>query len=197
VGAVVVLGAEQEPSELTAVHGVLLRWLDSWPAHVLGRVRRDAAVDVREPVVAAHRRETSVDRRRGQAALFHGRPVDLDVRPGRCQDHEVLVRGPLKEGAQVLTVGLEGSAAVPGEERRSRQLRLIGRWHCVFVGPQRRRRHDQCCRHREPPQVERLHTTQTDRPLLTTCLLGQQPAIEDTRGPLGSRWVVRSGLEVH
>jgi hypothetical protein len=49
VSAVVVLGAEQESSEFTAVHGVLLCWLDSWPAHVLGWVRRDAAVDVREP----------------------------------------------------------------------------------------------------------------------------------------------------
>lgn len=40
-------------------------------------------------------------------------------------DLEVLVAGPLGVLAQVLSVGLEGSAAVAGQERRSRQLRLV------------------------------------------------------------------------
>ena len=54
VGSVEVFGSEQEPSELTAVHGVLFGGWDLGPSNVLGGVGRDSAVDVREPVVAAH-----------------------------------------------------------------------------------------------------------------------------------------------
>ena len=62
VGSVEVFGSEQEPSELTAVHGVLFGGWDLGAANVLGGVGADSAVDVREPVVAAHGRQSPVDR---------------------------------------------------------------------------------------------------------------------------------------
>ncbi len=117
---------------------------------------------VREPVVAANRRQTPVDRRRRQSALLHRRAVDLDVRSRRGQHLEARVGGPLEEVAQILAVRLERSAAVAGQERCSRQLRLVRRRHRLVGERECRGRHDQSCRHREPPRFERIHTTRLD-----------------------------------
>ena len=45
-------GGEQEGAELGPIHAVTFGRLDSRPADVLGRVGRDPAVDVGEPVQA-------------------------------------------------------------------------------------------------------------------------------------------------
>ena len=70
VGSVVVLGREQEPAEFTAIHRVLFGRLNPGTTHVLGRVGGDATVDVGEAVVAAHRRQSPIDRRRREPTLF-------------------------------------------------------------------------------------------------------------------------------
>src|SRR3954447_20599605 len=51
VGVIEALGSEQEGAEFAAVHVVALAWGHLGSADVLGGVRRDAPVDVREPVV--------------------------------------------------------------------------------------------------------------------------------------------------
>jgi hypothetical protein len=71
---------EREPAELARVEATAFRLVDLASADVLRRVRGDAPVDVREPVEPAHRRQSRVDRRRGQAALFHVMAVQPDVR---------------------------------------------------------------------------------------------------------------------
>jgi len=103
----------------------------------LRRVGRDASVDVSEPVEAAHGREATVDRRRGQAAHFHGGAVQLDVWPRRVQHDQLPVGRPLKERPQVISIGVQGSAAVPSEKRDRCQLRLIK--HLIGCPPQRGR----------------------------------------------------------
>ena len=62
VGSVVVVGGEQEPAEFTAIHGVLFGGWDLGPSDVLGGVGDDSAVDVCEAVVAAHGRQSPIDR---------------------------------------------------------------------------------------------------------------------------------------
>jgi hypothetical protein len=120
--------------------------LDLGPPDVLGRVRRDAPVDVSEPEEATHRRQPPVDRRRRQPAVLHRRAVQLDVRPGRSEDNQFVIGGPLEEHAQIMPVRLQRPAAVPGEERDSRQLRLIE--SCVRLEKLHHRGRRSHCRHR-------------------------------------------------
>ena len=61
VGVIDALGSEQQGAKFAAIHAVALAWLHLRSADVLGWVRRDAPVDVREPVVAAHCRQSPVD----------------------------------------------------------------------------------------------------------------------------------------
>ena len=91
VGAVEAFGGEQERAELGAVHAAAVAGLDLRAADVLGGVRRDPAVDVREPVEPAHGRQATVDRRRRQPSLLHRASVQLDVRPGGGEHPEPVV----------------------------------------------------------------------------------------------------------
>ena len=95
-----------EHAKLCAVQSSGVGGVDPLAADVLGWVRADAAVDVSEPVEAAHRREPPVDRRRGEPPLLHGTSPQLDVRARRCEHRDVVVGGPLEEAAQVLAVCL-------------------------------------------------------------------------------------------
>jgi len=99
--------------------------VDLWPADVLGWVRADASVDVREPVEATDRRESTVDRRRREPAVLHPGAEQLDVRTARLHDGDAMVGGPLEEAAQVVAVRLDRPAAVAGKERDRSKLRLI------------------------------------------------------------------------
>ncbi len=120
------LGGEQERAERGSVHPRGLGGVHRRAAHVLGGVRRDAPVDVREPVEAAHRREPAINRGRGEASFFEVDPEQLDVGPGGCQHVEPDVVGPLEERAQVVAVGLAGAAAVAGQERGDSDVGLVG-----------------------------------------------------------------------
>src|SRR5664280_1985416 len=55
----------------------------------------------------------------------HRRPVELDMRALGLQDVQPNIRGPLEKRSQVVAVGIEGSAAVPSQEGRSGDLRLV------------------------------------------------------------------------
>jgi hypothetical protein len=77
VVTVVLLGGEQEHAQLGAVETAGIRRMDLGTAHVLGRVRGDAAIDVSEPVEAAHRRQSPVDRRCGKTSRLHPTAVPL------------------------------------------------------------------------------------------------------------------------
>jgi len=126
VGSVVVFGDEQEAAQFASVRRVLFGRFDFRTADVLGGVRRDPAVDVGEAVVAAHRRQQPIDRRRSKPALFHRGAIDLDVGSGRVEHGEVLIGCPLEVVAQVVAVGLEGAPVVPGQECGSRYLGFVG-----------------------------------------------------------------------
>jgi hypothetical protein len=125
VHRVVPFGREQKRAEFGAVHPVPLGLGDLGAADVLGGVGRDATVDVREPVVAAHRGQPTVDGGGRQASLFHRHPVELDVGSGRRQRCYSMVAGPLEEPAEIVPVGVEGAAAVAGQERDRRQVSLV------------------------------------------------------------------------
>jgi hypothetical protein len=118
-------GGEQEAAELGAFHAVSLAWVHLRPSHVLGRVRGDPAVDVREPVQAAHRRQAPIDRRRCESALLHVMTEQLDVRACRSEHLESNGPGPGEEEAEVLPVRLQRSTAVAREERHRSQLCLV------------------------------------------------------------------------
>jgi hypothetical protein len=107
VVTVVLLGGEQEHAQLGAVETAGIRRVDLGSAHVLGRVRGDAAIDVSEPVEAAHRRQPPVDRRCGKTSRLHPTAVQLDVRARRSQHGELVVGTPLEEAAQVVAVGVQ------------------------------------------------------------------------------------------
>ena len=68
-----------------------------------------------------------IDRRGGQAAVLHPRPVQLDVGPRRGQQRQADTRRPLEELAKIGTVGVQRAAAVAGEERSRSELRFIER----------------------------------------------------------------------
>ena len=163
-------GGVQEGGELTPVHPPLRRWVNAWSTHVLGRVGADAPVDVGEAVVAANRRQSPINRRRGQSPRLHRGPVQLDVGPGGGERWEADVAGPLEELAQIGTVGLQGAGAIAGQEGHRRQLRLIQR----LMSPKHHRRRGNGIEHghHQPPE-----SSWEDQP---TCLaMLHQPAIED------------------
>jgi hypothetical protein len=60
----------------------------------------------------AHRREATIDRRCGEAALFHVMAEQLDVRACRCEDLETDRRRPREEGAKILPIRLQRSSGV-------------------------------------------------------------------------------------
>jgi hypothetical protein len=124
---VVALGREEESAELASVEPTPFARVDLGPAGILRWVRWDPAVDVGETIEAADGREPAIDGRGGQAPLLHGASPQLDVGPRRLEDVETDVGAPLEEGAQVVAVGLEGSAAVAGQERSRRHLGLSER----------------------------------------------------------------------
>ena len=125
VHRVVPLSGEQEGAELGAVHPVPLGLGDLGAANVVGGVGEDATVDVGEPVVATHRGQPPIDRRGRQASLLHRHSIELDVASGRRQRCHSAVAGPLEEPTEIVPVGVEGSAAVAGQERDRRQVSLI------------------------------------------------------------------------
>ena len=55
-------GGEQEPAEFGTVESMALGRMNFGSADVLGWVGGDSSVDMREPVQAAHGRESTVDR---------------------------------------------------------------------------------------------------------------------------------------
>ncbi len=118
-------GGEQERTELGAVHATTLVRLHLGPPHVLRGVRPDPAVDVSEAVEPAHRRQAPVDRRRRQSPLLHPTAVKLDVRTGRGEYDDLGVRRPLEESAEIVTVGIQGAAAVASQEGNGGELRVI------------------------------------------------------------------------
>ncbi len=107
---VVALGHEQEPAELAAIEAAPLARVDLGPTGVLRWVGWNPAVDLGEAIEPTDRGKPPVDGRGGQAPLLHGAPPQLDVGPLRLEDVETDVGAPLEEGAQVVAVGLEGSA---------------------------------------------------------------------------------------
>jgi hypothetical protein len=119
------VGRVQECSELAAVHPTLSGLMDPRSTDVLRGVGGDPAVDVREAVVTAHGGQAAIDGRRGEPALFHGCPIQLDVRPAGSQWQQPDSGRPLEELAQVCPVRLQGPPAIAGEERNRRQLRFI------------------------------------------------------------------------
>jgi hypothetical protein len=62
---VILLRGEEERAELGAVQAANVGCVNLPSADVLGGVRTDSAVDVREPVEATDRRQATIDRRRG------------------------------------------------------------------------------------------------------------------------------------
>ena len=108
---------EQERAQFGAVHSVAIGGVHSGSPDVLGWVRGGVAIDVSEAVEAAHRRKPSVDRRCCQSSALEDRAVQLDVRSSRVEHGKSMVFGPLKEHLKVVAVGVECSAAVPGQER--------------------------------------------------------------------------------
>jgi hypothetical protein len=80
--------------------------VDLRSADVLGWVRPDAAVDVREPVEPTNRRQVTIDRRRGEPAVLHPGAEQLDMRTARLHDGDAVVGGPLEEAAQVVAIRL-------------------------------------------------------------------------------------------
>jgi hypothetical protein len=124
VGAVVLLGGEQEHAELGAVEASSSRRVHVRPTDVLRGVRGDSSIDVGEAIEAAHRRQPTVDRRRRQSSVFHPASVQLDVGPGRREDGEV-VGGPLEEATKIVAVRVPRAAAVASQECNSGELRIV------------------------------------------------------------------------
>ncbi len=69
---------EEEHSELGAVQTAGGRRMDVGSSHVLRRVRRDATVDVREPVEATLRRRPTVDGGGSESSFFEPAAVHRD-----------------------------------------------------------------------------------------------------------------------
>ena len=120
-----VFGGEQEPAELCAVHPVSLAGVHLRSPDVLGGVRCDPTVDVREPVQPTHRRQAPIDRRCCEPALFHVMTEQFDVRAPRCEHLEADRLRPGEEVAEIVPIRLQRAAVVAGEERHRGQLGLI------------------------------------------------------------------------
>ena len=114
------LGGEQEHAKLGSVEPTGVRWMHLRSADVLRRVRSDATVDVREAIEPAHCRESTVDRGGRKPPLIHRGAVELDVRPCRVEDKQLVLGRPLEEGAQVVPVRVQRSPAIAREKRGSR-----------------------------------------------------------------------------
>ena len=125
VAVVKSFGGEQERSQLSPVQSPPLGGMDFRPAHVLRGIGWDSTVDLGKPVEAADGGETPIDGGRGEAFLLHGGAVELDMRSLRLQYRETNVGRPLKKGPEVVSVGVERTPAVPGQEGCCCQLRLI------------------------------------------------------------------------
>jgi hypothetical protein len=152
------LGAVEERGQLATVQAPLGGWVHAGVAHVLSRVAGDAAVEVGEPVIAAHRGQAPIDGRRGQTPLLHPGPIQLEVRPRRKQRRHPGQGHPRQVLAQIRTVGLEGPAAVASEEGHRSQLRLIQNWLiCSHHGGRSGNRIEH--RHRAPPQHPQVRPT--------------------------------------
>jgi hypothetical protein len=107
-----------------------------------------------------------------QAALLHGGAVQLDMRPRRLQHDQLLVGRPLEERTQVMSIRVEGPAAVTSEKRNGRQLRLIKR--LIRYTPHRRRGLFEC-RHRLNLHARGRHSEHRS----------DQPAVWDARARPG------------
>ncbi|MFZ0059333.1 MAG: hypothetical protein WAL35_04725, partial [Acidimicrobiales bacterium] len=146
------LGGEEERSELAAVHAPTFARIHLWASHVLSRVGRNSPVDMGEAVEAAHRRQSPVNRRSGDAPLLERCAVELEVRSRRIENRELRIGRPLEKGAKVEAAGVESSPAVAGEKSHCGHVcfvkgKLPPRW---FKGRGRRLQ----SRHRLPPFVE-------------------------------------------
>ena len=128
---VVALGREEERAELAAVEAAAFARIDLGPARILRGVRRDPTIDVGESVEPTDRREPPIDGRGCQTPLLHGARPQLDVGSPGIEDVETGVGAPLKEGAQVVAIGLKGSAAVAGQVSRCSHLGLRERIRVV------------------------------------------------------------------
>ena len=119
------LCGEQEPTELSSVKPSTLRRMHGGAAHVLGWVGADPTVNVSEPVETARGGQAAVDRRSGQATLLHRTAVKLEMSPLRFEHSQVVISSPLEEVAKIVTVGVQGAAAVAGQKRDRCQLGRI------------------------------------------------------------------------
>lgn len=126
LGVVKALRGEQEATELSSVQPSMLRGMHGGAAHVLGRVGADPAVDVSEAVVTARGRQPAVDPRRGQATSLHRTALQLEMSPRHFEHGQVVIGGLLEQIAQIVPVGVQGSAAVAGQKRDSCQFGRIG-----------------------------------------------------------------------
>lgn len=107
---------EQEPSELAPVQSALLCGVDGGTAYVLGGVGRDPPVDVSEAVETARGGQPPVDCGGGQTAFLHRRSVHLEVGAGRLEHGHAVIGCPLEQVTKIVAVGVEGPAAVAGQE---------------------------------------------------------------------------------
>jgi hypothetical protein len=94
---------------------------------VLRGIRGDSSIDVGEAIEAAHRRQPTINRRRGQSTVFHPASVQLNVGPGRGENGEVDVGCPLEEATEIVAVRVQRAAAVAGQERNSGELGVVNR----------------------------------------------------------------------
>jgi hypothetical protein len=120
--------------ELSTVHAPDFVSEDARSANVLGLVRPDSAVDVREPIEAADRREPSINGGWCKASFFEGCPVQLDVATGSVENIETCVRGPLEVGPKVVTVCLKSPPAVASQECSGRQVPLVRNGRTIVSG---------------------------------------------------------------
>ena len=121
---VVAFGREEEPAKLGPVEPTPFARVDLGPARVLRWVRGDPTVDVGEAIEAADGGQAPVDGRGGQTPLLHGAAPQLDVGPLGLKNVETDISAPLKEGAQIVAIGLEGPTAVAGQIRSRSHLGL-------------------------------------------------------------------------
>jgi hypothetical protein len=123
--SVELLRGEEEHTEFGTVQAAGFSGMDLWPTDVLRRVRADATVDVCEAIEPTDRRQSTIDRRRGQTPALHPGAEELDVRPLRFEHDDTVVGRPLEEPPQVMAVSVESATAVPGQERGSGELGFV------------------------------------------------------------------------
>ncbi len=115
-----------EGSELHAVQPEGGRLgVDLGPANVFGRGGLHRAVDHSEAVEAGNRRQPTADGGSGEAPLFHGAGVQLDVAPLGGEDLEVVLGAPGEVLAQVAGVAGPRTARVAGQEAGDGQAGVV------------------------------------------------------------------------